>query len=96
MADLTVTVPDAFVSRLVDPVAARAAAIEGWPVTQKILTAWGETDVVSLTAIQKAELIALVHLWQLVQLWGRENVGEIAADAAVAAHDQDVLDDFNP
>ncbi len=96
MADLTVTVPDAFVPRLIDPVAARASAIESWGITQKILAHWSEPDVASLTAIEKAELVALVHLWQLAKLWGRENIGEDAADEAVAEHDLAVLDDFNP
>lgn len=92
MADLTVTVPDVFVPRLLDPVAYRAANIEGLPVVQKILTAWGEPDVASLTALQKAELCCLLHLWQLVQQKERSDAG----NAASAAADQQVLDDFNP
>jgi hypothetical protein len=92
MADMTVTVPDAFLPRLVDPVNYRATNIEDMPVVQKILTAWGEPTVAGLTTIQKGELCCLLHLWQLVQQKERSTAG----NAATAVADQAVLDDFNP
>lgn len=92
MADFTITIPDAFVPRLIDPVNYRATNIEPMPVVQKILAAWGEPTVAGLTATQKGELCALLHLWQLVQQAERSAAG----DAAYAAADQAVLDDFNP
>ena len=92
MADFTITVPDPFVPRAVDPVGARALHIENLPVTQKILAAWGETSVSDLTAKEKGELVLLVHLWTLIREWERND----AMNTAGAEADQSALDDFNP
>lgn len=94
MADFTITVPDAFLAGhdVVPAVTARAEHIENLAVTQKILTAWGEPDVASLTTVEKGELVLLVHIWTLTKRWERW-AAEIAAGNAA---DQDALDDFSP
>ena len=92
MAEMTITVPDAFLPRLLGPVATRAAGIEDLPVVQKILTAWGKPTVASLTAVEKGELCALAHLWQLVQQTEVNDAGNVA----MATARQTVVDDFNP
>lgn len=94
MATFTVTVPDAFIAshEVVAAVGGRASHIENLAVSQKILTAWGQPDVASLTAKKKAELVMLVHIWTITKRYEKLAAEKAAGDAS----DQGAIDDFNP
>lgn len=87
----TITVPDVWAQRMLEPINERAFGIEGHNVIQKILIAWGKDDVESLSAKERAELTCLFFLWNLTALYESELASNTARQAAL----QSAIDDFN-
>ena len=91
MAQITITVPDAWAAAVSDDLVAKATEVQTNIAIQKVLAAWGKTFE-QTTKAEKIELFLIFCIW--LERSSRL-VGSASSDASESAA-QDAIDEFSP
>ena len=91
MAQITVTIPDAWALEIAPYVSEYAEGVSGHNICKKVLTAWGKTFE-ELNASERAELVCVFSLWLVYQRAFVESEANEARQTAA----QSAIDGFTP
>ena len=92
MAEFATFIPDAFVSRVFDPISSWCTKNENHPIVTKLLTYYSAANVAALTNAERAAVFAAVQIWQETQ----QDEVESAVSTAASTARQSAIDDFIP
>jgi hypothetical protein len=91
MAEIRITVPDAWAAGLTDAINDTAERIQRNAVAEKAMAAWGKTFD-QLTQAEKVRLVIIFGLWQIKSRYDVDAAAAAAQEAAAQA----AVDEFTP